>query len=417
MDRVTDGLGVESPQTLPPGFDASVRGPLDRPTAIAVLSRADDLLESDDAQNALIMYSRAIGMVDRDVSAAGLYGAGNALYRMDRDEDALRAWEQATSLGETPVTYKAWRQVAAARVRSGDLRGALDAYRQCEKRAPREHRAEIASRLGWLSKETGDTRAAGRYFARSRGDSLPPFLTYAIIAITAIVSLAAMAGGHTDQFGRYVYGSLELQLMLDKIAVAHGELYRLFSVTLVHDPQDILHLAFNIRDARFSALSERSIDAVGASGAIFGLFGIVLIATRYHHAVLDRQSRAIASQVGVLIVINLFLGFSGFFNVDNAAHVGGLLAGIWLALLVPPTQVQTLASAWQGSRTARTRAQILGLRVVAVAVLAVVIVAGLVVGTSQWKANPFYQQYGAGIAPGVSVVHVAAASEVQLALS
>ena len=48
--------------------------------------------------------------------------------------------------------------------------------------------------------------------------------------------------------------------------------------------------------------------AVGASGAIFGLFGIVLVATRFHHAILDAQSRAIASQVGLLIVLNLVPG-------------------------------------------------------------------------------------------------------------
>src|SRR5450759_4684446 len=98
MDRVTDGLGLEGPQILPPGFDASARGPLDRGTAIAVLHRADDLLEADDAPHALALYSRTIGTSDRDVSAAGFYGIGNALFRMDRDDAALTAWEQALSL-------------------------------------------------------------------------------------------------------------------------------------------------------------------------------------------------------------------------------------------------------------------------------------------------------------------------------
>ena len=76
----------------------------------------------------------------------------------------------------------------------GDLRGAVDAYRQCEKRAPRQDRAEIASRLGWLNKESGNAGAANRYFARSRGDKLPPFMTYLIIAVTAVTSLSAMSG-------------------------------------------------------------------------------------------------------------------------------------------------------------------------------------------------------------------------------
>ena len=34
----------------------------------------------------------------------------------------------------------------------------------------RDWKGEIANRLGWLNKETGNTRAAGRYFAKSRGD-------------------------------------------------------------------------------------------------------------------------------------------------------------------------------------------------------------------------------------------------------
>jgi membrane associated rhomboid family serine protease len=427
MDRVTDGLGLEGPQILPPGFDASARGPLDRGTAIAVLHRADDLLEADDAPHALALYSRTIGTSDRDVSAAGFYGIGNALFRMDRDDEALKAWEQATSIGETPVTYRAWRQVAAARVRSGDLNGALDAYRQCERRAPPEHKAEIASRLGWLSKETGNARAAGKYFARSRGDTLPAFLTYLIIAVTSVTSLAAMSGGHMTPFG-YLPSPLETQLELNKIAVAHGEFYRLLSVTLVHDPQDIFHLLFNMYALWYAGvIVERmygswlmgtfyvlcgvaasvasyvyggAAASVGASGAIFGMFGVVLVATRYHHAVLDRQSRAVASQVGMLIVLNLVLGFSGIFNVDNSAHIGGLLAGIWLALVIPPTKVQTLASGWQGVRgAARSRAQLLGFRALGVAALTAVIVAGIVVGTSQWQNSPFYRQYGGAIAP------------------
>jgi len=146
------------------------------------------------------------------------------------------------------------------------------------------------------------------------------------------------------------------------------------------------------------------VASVGASGAIFGMFGVVLVATRYHHAVLDQQSRAIASQVGMLIVLNLVLGFSGIFNVDNSAHIGGLLAGMWLALIIPPTKVQTLASAWQGSRgAARARAQVLGLRVLGVAALAAVIVAGVFVGTSRWQDSPLYPQYGAAMAPDAHV--------------
>ncbi len=417
MDRATDGLNNAGATSLPPGFDPSARGPLDRSTAAALLTRADDLMEQSEPEHALALYSRVIGTADRDVSAAGCYGSGNALYRLDREAEARQAWERATSLGETPVAYRAWRQIAAARVREGDLRGAVDAYRECEKRAPRQDQAEIASRLGWLNKEMGNAGAAQRYFARSRGDTKPPFMTYLMIAVTAVTSLVAMSGAVTAQ-GYLDPGSLEGQLALHPLFVAHGDLYRLLSVTLVHDPTDILHLLFNMYALWFAGqLVERMYGSwrmlllyavcgvaasatsyafgpggwsVGASGAIFGLFGIVLVATRLHHAILDARSRAIAAQVGILIVLNLLIGFTGVLNVDNFAHVGGLVAGLWLAVVLPPGQVQTLASAWQSTRS-RSRVATMALQIVGVVALLAVVGGVVVYGTNRWQADPGYR--------------------------
>jgi membrane associated rhomboid family serine protease len=411
MDRAASGLQSDGTVDLPPGFDPASQAPLDRPTAIAAITQADDHMERSEPEEALPLYSRATWIADRDVSAAGFYGLGNALYRLDREAEAGEAWERATSIGETPVSYRAWRQVAAARVRAGDLRGALDAYRQCEKRAPREDRAEIASRLGWLNKETGNAGAANRYFARSRGTALPPFMTYLIIAVTVVTSLVAMNGD----------GTLEAQLALQPLLIAHGDYYRLLSVTLVHDPSNILHLVFNMYAMWYAGqLVERMYGSwttllfyavcgvsggaasyafgipafgfgVGASGAIFGLFGVILVATRFHHAILDAQSRAIASQIGFLIVLNLVLGFSGIFSVDNFAHVGGLLAGLWLGFVLSPSQVQTLASAWQSPRGTSTAAQAAVLRVVGVAALLAVIGGVVVYGTAKWQSDPLYR--------------------------
>ncbi len=62
--------------------------------------------------------------------------------------------------------------------------------------------------------------------------------TYAIIGLTVAVSVAAMLS--TD--GASIYGLLELE----KPKIAAGELWRLWTVTLLHDPNNLLHLLFNM---------------------------------------------------------------------------------------------------------------------------------------------------------------------------
>jgi len=348
--------------------DPSQPGPLERATALALLARADELVAESQFEPALALYGRVIGHEDVTVTAAALYGSGECLYRLDHDGQALAQWQAVTRLPETPSTYPAWRQIAAALVRARDLRRALDAYREAERRAPPADRLEIASRLGWLSKELGDQRAAGRYFARSRGAEAMPIATYAIIAVTVVVSMIAM---QADGF------ALLLQLWLDKAALAAGEWWRLVSPVLVH--ANLLHLLFNMYalwifgplveqlygSGRFllmfvctaaagsvaSYLFTGPAPSVGASGAIFGLLGVLLAVSRVHRPVMDRRARAIMGQIGFIIVLNLLLGFGLMANVDNAAHVGGLLAGLWLGFVLPPVRVETLASYWRVART------------------------------------------------------------------
>ena len=389
------------PPTAPGGPDPLRAGRLSRDDALAHLAAGDAALASGEFRDAALRFSRVVGFDDPAVTSAALLGLGEARYRLGDDDAALASWEAATQLGETPSTYAAWRNVAAARVRASDLPGAIAAYREADRRAPLEDKAEIATRLGWLTKETGDTGASRRYFARGRGDGPLISVTTILLAATIIVSLSALLSSE----GQALFDAFQL----DKAAVADGEIWRLWTVTLLHG--SLLHLGFNMYalylagpiverwygSIRFlviylacaaagsigSYVFGGDAPSVGASGAIFGLFGLLLAAGRLHHPI-DRQSRVIVGQLGMLILINLAFGFA-VSGVDNAAHIGGLLAGLWLGAMIPPTHVQTMAALWQTPETARVahRATVpIAIEVLAVGVVALVVAVGLMVGTS-----------------------------------
>jgi membrane associated rhomboid family serine protease len=352
-----------------PTLDAALntQGPLANDVALRLIERGRERLAAGDLTAAYADYQRAIGHSDPAITAAALLGSGDVLYRLDDEAQASARWEAVTSLRENPSTYQAWRNLAGVRVRSGDLRDAITAYREADRRAPAEDKAEIASRLGWLAKETGNTGAANRYFARSRG-AAGLSLTVVLILVTSAISLVAIN-----------LPDLMQALWLDRFDVQNGELWRLLTVTLVHAPGDItplfsLHLLFNmyalwivgpiveqawgrrmfILFYVLTAIAASTTSfifsvgpAVGASGAIFGFIGVVIAGTRAHHPVLDRRARQIVPQLGMLVILNLAIGFFAGGTIDNAAHIGGLVSGLWLGFVVPPGKVPTLRSAWQ----------------------------------------------------------------------
>ena len=403
------------------------QGRLSRQVAQGLLARGDELLAAGDYGDAAAHYQRVVGFDDPSVTAAALLGLGEARYRLDDEPGAVATWGAVIDLGETSSTYAAWRNLAAAHVREGDLRAAQRAYREADRRAPTADKAEIASRLGWLAKEMGDSGSARRYFAKARGDSpLIPVSTI-VIATTAIVSLVILFTAEGPD--------LLQALWLDKIAVADGEYWRLWTVTLVH--ADLLHLFFNMYALYLAGpIVERwygslwflvlylvcaaagsvasfvfggDIPAVGASGAIFGLFGVLLAANRLHRPV-DRANRGLVGQLGFLVLLNLVFGFASGGQIDNAAHLGGLFAGLWLGAAIQPTGVPTMSSMWQrtGGAAPTTRtgpAALIGrgteapryLPVVAVGAVVVVVVAGLFVGTAARSDG-----VAAGAPPGIA---------------
>lgn len=143
--------------------------------------------------------------------------------------------------------------------------------------------------------------------------------------------------------------------------VRDGEVWRLLTATVLHG--GLVHLALNMwalwmagtqvtrwfGNGQFlliywgSALAGAALSlhfsaqqsvSVGASGAVFGVLGALLAGVAQHRA---RVPKSVVTQLltsqGVFVVISLAHGFTRP-NIDNAAHVGGLLAGAGMAWLL-----------------------------------------------------------------------------------
>ena len=167
-----------------------------------------------------------------------------------------------------------------------------------------------------------------------------PIVTYALIAVNVVAFVMAVAS-------RQVQGMLALW----PPAVAAGDYYRLVTSTFMHD--GLMHIGFNmwalyvlgppleqhLGRLRFGTLyglsalggsvmvyllSPLNEVTVGASGAIFGLFGATLLAAKRLH--LDTR------WLIALIAINLVMTFS-IPGISWQGHIGGLITGALTATM------------------------------------------------------------------------------------
>lgn len=171
-----------------------------------------------------------------------------------------------------------------------------------------------------------------------------PIITYTLIAINVMVFLLELIFG----INRVAYYGANIAPMIQD-----GEAYRLITSAFLH--ASILHLFCNMYclyilgpqlesffgKAKFlciylfgaiagnlMSMLFTSGASVGASGAIFGLFGTMLY-FGYHYRVY--LGNVIKSQLIPLIALNLLLGFM-VSGIDNAAHIGGLIGGTLMTM-------------------------------------------------------------------------------------
>lgn len=78
----------------------------------------------------------------------------------------------------------------------------------------------------------------------------------------------------------------------------------------------------------------QDVASVGASGALFGLIGVLFVfGIKFRHELPEGFKRAFGTGMLPTILLNIFIGYM-IPVIDNAAHMGGLVAGALLALLV-----------------------------------------------------------------------------------
>ena len=108
-----------------------------------------------------------------------------------------------------------------------------------------------------------------------------------------------------------------------------------------------LYMASGIVGAATSAVMHPEGLSVGASGAIFGIFGAVAGYVIAHRHRLGDRFGAILREFGGVLVLNLVLGFS-IPGIDMSAHIGGLVIGFiggYLARFPRGVMVWSIATA------------------------------------------------------------------------
>lgn len=116
---------------------------------------------------------------------------------------------------------------------------------------------------------------------------------------------------------------LILFILGDNLERAIGHVKYLFFYLLCGVGANICSLVSEMNVAGYPVVS------AGASGAIFGVVGGLIYVVGVNRGRLEDLSSV---QLLILAAITLYLGFTST-GVDNAAHVGGLVIGIFLGLL------------------------------------------------------------------------------------
>lgn len=179
-----------------------------------------------------------------------------------------------------------------------------------------------------------------------------PTATYSLILICILIFILMYILGNGSED---TYTLLKFGANLDALT-KNGQYYRLFTSMFLHI--GIIHLLCNmyslyiigreveivftkkkyliiyllsgIAGSILSLAFNHNTVCAGASGAIFGLLGALLYFGYYYRAYLGAS---VTRSILPVVIINLIIGFAST-GIDNAAHIGGLVGGILIAMAV-----------------------------------------------------------------------------------
>lgn len=173
------------------------------------------------------------------------------------------------------------------------------------------------------------------------------FVTYTLICINILIFIiTALLSKSIYNIDSYTLIELGAKV---NVLINNGQPWRLITCAFLHG--GLAHIAFNMYSLKiigseveyvygkvkyiaiylisalggsiFSYLFNADSISVGASGAIFGLLGAMLIwGIRYK----NRIGKAYIMNLFKVLLINIFIGVT-LSNIDNGAHIGGLLFG------------------------------------------------------------------------------------------
>jgi rhomboid protease GluP len=180
------------------------------------------------------------------------------------------------------------------------------------------------------------------------------YVTYSIIGVNVLIYLLMVING--NGFMEFTVESLIKWGGQIRYLTVGGEWYRLITSTFIH--AGLVHVAFNMYAlfyigmylepllgrwryltvylacgilASLASVWWRISDVgIGASGAIFGLYGVflALLTTNF---VEQSVRKPMLRSIGFFVVFNLAYGSFG--NIDNVAHIGGLVSGVLFGYL------------------------------------------------------------------------------------